>query len=99
MRVSQRRGTRWRRNRYSISVPGAMAMGAGVTMRKPSDAGVMASRFEASAKNPNASAGGAGRSCSRERVFVFMKLGTHHAAAPSIGDGRLGGVLAMTVLV
>ncbi|HYY23719.1 MAG TPA: hypothetical protein VE780_17770 [Thermoleophilaceae bacterium] len=64
IRASQRSGIEWSRRRYSISVPGPMAIGCGVITLKCSQGGVIASRFKASAKNANASPVDTGSSCS-----------------------------------
>src|SRR5215217_4502792 len=74
--VSQETGTPCRRRRYSISAPTRMSIGRGVTIRKPSQAGVIASRLPASAKNGKTASGGPGSRCSRRRTWW-----------PNIADG------------
>ena len=68
IRVSHDTGSPCRRSRYSISAPTRISIGRGVTIRKPSQAGVIASRLPASAKKGNTSAGGPGSRCSRRRT-------------------------------
>ena len=53
--VTQRMGNRCQRSWYSISVPGAIAIGSGERIWKPNQGGVIASRFLASAKKANTS--------------------------------------------
>ena len=68
IRVSHAIGSRCSTSRYSISAPGRISIGRGVTTSKRSHGGVIASRLPASAKNGNTSAGEPGSRCSRRRT-------------------------------
>ncbi len=63
MRVSHMSGRPRSRRRYSISAPASIAIGLGVTMRKRSDGGVIASRLPASAKKAKTSSGARASRC------------------------------------
>src|SRR3954471_13629735 len=68
-------------SRYSISVPGRISIGPGVTTRKPSHGGVIASRLSASPKNGKTFSGGAGSVCSRVRTWTAIHVLYGSAAA------------------
>src|SRR5215217_2623407 len=78
-------------SRYSISVPGPMAIGRGVTIENCSHGGVIASRLPASAKNAKTSPGGPGSACSRVSVW-WPNTPRLRASRPGVSAGDARGV-------